>query len=58
MNTTSGKVFTKKTSSGSVPLKYGSETRGQPDSKTQMLLQVMPTVASRNNHNVSNTTNP
>ena len=61
MNATSSKAFTKKTSSGSVPLKYGSETRsgGQHESgKGQIHSQNMPTVASRNNHNQSNMTNP
>lgn len=55
MNTSNSKNYSKKTSSGSMPLKYGSETRAQQEPKGQMLSQVMPAFGSRNNLNSSNT---
>lgn len=55
LHTNPGRTYSKKTSSGSMPLKYGSETRAQQDPKHQMLSQVMPIFGSRNNHNQSNT---
>ena len=55
LSTNTGKNYSKKTGSGSVPLKYGSETRAQQEPKSQMLSQVMPTFGSRNTLNSSNT---
>ena len=55
IHSNNGKNYSKKTNSGSVPHKYGSETRAQQDQKNQILSHVMPIFGSRNNHNASNT---